>query len=155
MTNDPVPDANVMADAARVRVLVAEDIETNRAVLLSMLDRLGVACDIAENGVEALAAAARADYDLILMDLNMPELAGYGAPQAIRALPGARGKVPIVACTANAFPDDIVRCREAGMDGHIAKPVRLRQLADELKKHAADRGPGAVSGTVASGPALL
>jgi CheY-like chemotaxis protein len=119
----------------RARVLVAEDNETNRAVVLSMLDRLGVEYAVAEDGKQALDAATREDFDLILMDLHMPEIDGYGATEAIRALPGARGKVPVVACTANAFADDVARCRAAGMDGHLAKPFRLRQLAEELRKH--------------------
>jgi CheY-like chemotaxis protein len=114
---------------------VAEDNEANRAVVLSMLDRLGVEHVVAEDGKQALDAATREDFDLVLMDLHMPELDGIGAAEAICALPGARGKVPIVACTANAFPDDVARCRAAGMDGHIAKPFRLRQLAEALRKH--------------------
>ncbi|MCM0018396.1 MAG: ATP-binding protein, partial [Tagaea sp.] len=126
-------------DGRRARVLVAEDNETNRAVVLSMLDRLGVDHAVAEDGKQALAAAAAEDFDLILMDLHMPELDGYGATEAIRALPGARGKVAIVACTANAFADDIARCRAVGMDGHIAKPFRLRQLAEELRKYLPER----------------
>lgn len=126
------------AGGRRARVLVAEDNETNRAVVLSMLDRLGVEYAVAEDGRQALEIAAREDFDLILMDLHMPELDGYGAAAAIRALPGARGKLPIVACTANAFADDVARCRSAGMDGHLAKPFRLRQLAEELRKHLPD-----------------
>jgi signal transduction histidine kinase/ActR/RegA family two-component response regulator len=126
-------------DGRRARVLVAEDNETNRAVVLSMLDRLGVDHAVAEDGQQALAAATDGDFDLILMDLHMPELDGYGATEAIRTLPGARGKVAIVACTANAFADDVARCRAAGMDGHIAKPFRLRQLAEELRKHLPER----------------
>ncbi len=134
------------AGGKRPRVLVAEDNETNRAVVLSMLDRLGVDYAVAEDGKQALDAAMREDFDLVLMDLHMPELDGYGATEAIRALPGARGKVPIVACTANAFADDVARCRAAGMDGHMAKPFRLRQLAEELRKHLPEHAlaePGA------------
>jgi signal transduction histidine kinase/CheY-like chemotaxis protein len=128
-------EALAPAGGKRARVLVAEDNETNRAVVLSMLDRLGVDHEVAEDGKQALDAAVSGDFDLILMDLHMPELDGYGATESIRALPGARGKVPIVACTANAFADDVARCRAAGMDGHLAKPFRLRQLAEELRKH--------------------
>jgi CheY-like chemotaxis protein len=93
-----------------------------------------------ESGAEAVAAIARNDFDVVLMDVRMPEMDGLEATRRIRALDGMRGQVPIVALTAQAFSDQVAECRNAGMDNHLAKPftpegllcaidraVRLRQ----------------------------
>ncbi|MBL0932922.1 MAG: response regulator, partial [Alphaproteobacteria bacterium] len=111
-----------------VRVLVAEDNQTNRMIVEAMLEPLGVEIGTAENGLEAIEAQRAKAFDLILMDVNMPEMDGYGATQAIRAMPGIAGRVPIVAVTANAFESDREKALEAGMTDYISKPFRKTAL---------------------------
>jgi len=120
------------------RVLIVEDNATNRLVATSFLGQYGIAHEVAVDGREAVAAVQRGRYDVVLMDLHMPEMDGFEATRAIRALPGSAARVPIVALTANAFPDDIERCRSAGMDAHLGKPFRKEELI--LAVGAAVRG---------------
>lgn len=111
-----------------VRVLVAEDNQTNRMIVEAMLEPLGVEIGTAENGLEAIEAQRGKAFDLILMDVNMPEMDGYGATQSIRAMQGIAGQVPIVAVTANAFESDREKALEAGMTDYISKPFRKTAL---------------------------
>ncbi len=122
------PSAAPMAGPARARILVAEDSEVNRMLMLRQLERLGIAADVVVNGREAIDAVARHDYPLILMDLRMPELDGFDATRAIRAAETTAGRVPIVAVTANAARADRDACLAAGMDDHLGKPVTLESL---------------------------
>ena len=112
--------------------LVAEDNEINSEIIRELLELSGATCDIAVNGreaVETFVASPAEKYDMILMDVQMPELDGYGATRAIRASAHPRAKtVPIAAMTANAFADDVKKALESGMDAHIAKPVSLEVL---------------------------
>ncbi len=124
-------DAGSVADdegGPRLRVLVAEDNPVNQQVLKSMVVKLGHHADVASDGAEAFRAVCALPYDLVLMDLQMPELDGYETTRAIRELPPPRSRVPIVAVTANAFSADRDRCLAEGMDDHIAKPVHLAVL---------------------------
>jgi two-component system, sensor histidine kinase and response regulator len=111
------------------RILLAEDNKLNQAVLLDMLEDVGLTPDLANDGQEAVDAAQGRHYDLILMDMQMPVMGGIDATRAIRRLP-AYADTPILAVTANAFAEDAAQCREAGMSGHVAKPI----LAEDLYK---------------------
>ncbi|MEQ1864675.1 MAG: ATP-binding protein [Micropepsaceae bacterium] len=111
-----------------LRLLVAEDNATNQLVVKIALAKHGINPDLAVNGLEALDAVRRFDYDVVLMDLQMPEMGGLEATRAIRSLPGPQSKVPIIALTANAFGSDVDACREAGMNAHVSKPFRTEAL---------------------------
>jgi PAS domain S-box-containing protein len=114
-------------------VLLAEDNPVNQKVALKMLERLGVAADVANNGEEAVAAMKDRSYDLILMDVQMPRLDGLEATRQIRALASPRRPF-IVAMTADAMPGDRERCLAAGMDDYVSKPVRMEALQAVLGK---------------------
>ena len=116
-------------------ILLAEDVEINREVVTSLLEPLKVNIDYAENGKEALRMFSESPdkYDIIFMDVQMPEMDGYEATQRIRALktPNAQ-TIRIIAMTANVFREDIERCLEAGMDNHIGKPIDMDEIIDKL-----------------------
>ncbi len=123
--------------------LVAEDNELNAEILTELLDMEGARCELASNGREALEmfeSAAPGRYDLILMDVQMPVMNGYEATRAIRASGHPEAKtIPIVAMTANTFAEDVKSALDAGMDGHLAKPVdmdTMRELVGRLLKRA-------------------
>ena len=119
------------------RILLVEDNELNREIATEIIGMTGVTIDIAENGkiaVEKVMEAPEKWYDLIFMDIQMPIMNGYEATAAIRALAGNRGKVPIIAMTANAFAEDVQLAKNTGMNEHIAKPLDLNKLNDVLKQ---------------------
>jgi CheY-like chemotaxis protein len=111
---------------ADIQILLAEDDAINRKVLLKMLKKMGYSADVAENGIEVLAALERQDYDLILMDIQMPEMDGITATVEIRKLRPLSPK--IIAVTARAIEGDRERCLEAGMDEYLTKPVNMDVL---------------------------
>ncbi len=119
-------------------ILVVDDIEANRLVLVKILSSLGAHCEEACNGQEAFDMfmnSSEGDYDLILMDVQMPVLDGYAATKAIRNSDHPLAKtMPIIAMTANAFVEDIRTAMEAGMDAHIAKPIQLEKLKDTIQE---------------------
>lgn len=123
------------SEKARARVLVAEDNPVNQRVASHMLNKLGYRCDIASNGLEAVAMLAQLPYDLVLMDCQMPVMDGYAATQEIRKREARLGlpRLPVLALTANAFEEDAARSREAGMDAHLAKPYTRDQLQELLR----------------------
>jgi len=131
--------ADAAPPALRGRVLLAEDNLVNIKVAVSMLEQLGYAASVVTNGREAVAAAARERFDLILMDCQMPVMDGFDASLAIRAaeLSAGLSRVPIVALTANAVRGDRERCIAAGMDDYLAKPFRKGQLGRMLELHHA------------------
>ena len=116
--------ASIAALGRPLRVLIAEDDATNRMVVVKMLQEFNAETRIATDGVQAVRAASEADYDLILMDVRMPEMDGLAATRAIRSRDGRLATLPIIALTANAFPEDVKLCREAGMTDFLAKPLR-------------------------------
>ena len=145
----------VLLRPRRSLVLLVEDMKVNQVVTATQLRREGHRVDIADSGREALAMAARAPYDLVLMDLMMPEMSGYDAARRMRALPGLAGRVPIYALTANTGEEDRARCLAAGMQGMLSKPVPAAALRDVLQQGAARPMPAAPAGLVPSLPGLL
>ena len=117
---------------AGVRLLIADDNATNRLVASTLLRRLGAEVEEAEDGLAALTLARREQFDLILMDIQMPHMDGLEATRAIRALPGPRGQAPIIALTANAMSHQRLACLEAGMNGVAAKPISPQALLTEI-----------------------
>jgi signal transduction histidine kinase/CheY-like chemotaxis protein len=113
----------------QLRVLLAEDNVVNQKVACMALERMGVTVDVAANGADAVTATHKAIYDLVLMDIQMPEMDGLDATRAIRGSEQGTGRhVPIIAMTARAMTEDRQICIDAGMDDYIAKPVKSEQL---------------------------
>ena len=120
------------AAEAPARILLVDDLEVNREIAVAMLRQAGHTVETASDGAEAAAAVAANDYDLVLMDVQMPVVDGFEATARIRALPPPKGDVPIVAMTAYATRQDIDRCLAVGMNGHLAKPIERRTLLDAV-----------------------
>ena len=125
------------AFASRCALLV-EDIDINREIIMAMLEDTGIQIDIAEDGRRAVALFKDdpARYDIIFMDIQMPVMDGYTATREIRAMDTPYAQtVPILAMTANAFAEDIQRCIQCGMNGHVAKPIDYAELIGHIAKH--------------------
>ena len=117
------------------KVLLVEDMEMNQILASTILNEMGCEVEIADNGEMALQKVQSADYDVVLMDIQMPVMNGYEAAAAIRSLDGDKFKtIPIVAMTANAFEEDRQRAIESGMNGHLGKPIEIDKLKETLKK---------------------
>jgi len=122
-------------DAGQARILLAEDNEINREIALELLGILGFTTDVAVNGREAVEAALNKDYDLILMDIQMPEMDGYEATRNIRASGKPEAQtLPIIAMTANAMETDKEKSLDAGMNDHITKPIDPELLYKTLRR---------------------
>jgi CheY-like chemotaxis protein len=123
---------------AGVRVLVVDDMEVNREIACLLLEQMGFVCETAVNGKEAVnlvAASAHCTYRCILMDIQMPEMDGYAATRAIRAMQAPYpARIPVIAMSANAFTEDVRASVEAGMNAHIAKPIDLAALQKTLEE---------------------
>ncbi|QEH31595.1 Signal transduction histidine-protein kinase BarA [Aquisphaera giovannonii] len=130
----PGAEAAEGASGRPLRVLLAEDNEVNRRVAIGMAERLGCAVEAVGNGREALEALDHGRHDLVLMDLQMPEMDGFAATAAIRERERRTGRhIPVIALTASAMQGDRDRCLSAGMDGYISKPIRPGALRDALR----------------------
>jgi PAS domain S-box-containing protein len=142
-TATPLPAEAVVSEVAvsslarGLRVLVVDDVLMNREIAGSFLRAAGCEVTCVEGGAEAIAAVAVTDFNVVLMDVRMPEMDGLEATRRIRALKGSHGQVPIVALTAQAFAEQIQECRKAGMDGHLAKPFDPDQLLTAVVRAAA------------------
>jgi CheY-like chemotaxis protein len=115
--------------------MLVEDVDINREIVLALLEPTQLEIDCAENGVEAVRMFSEDPnkYELIFMDVQMPEMDGYEATRRIRSLDTPKGKtVPIIAMTANAFRENVEECLAAGMDDHIGKPIDSEKIIEKL-----------------------
>jgi len=136
-------------DLRPLRILVAEDNKVNQAVASKSLGKRGHRVTLADDGQQAVAAWESGGFDLILMDVEMPEMDGLSASREIRAKEGRTGShIPIIAMTAHALAGDRERCLAAGMDGYVSKPLRIRVLEEEIVRVI----PGAAGSPEESGP---
>ena len=126
------------SDISGMHILIAEDIDINWEIISNMLSMFGITCDRAENGrvcVDMMSEAAEGSYELIFMDIQMPEMNGLDATRAIRELENPWAKsIPIVAMTADAFSENVTECMNAGMNGHIAKPIDIKLVIKEIRR---------------------
>ena len=138
---EPKPDSNAPMDFTGKRILLAEDIEINREIVITLLDEYNLEITEAEDGQQAIDifAANPGSFDLIFMDIHMPGVNGYEATKIIRALDHPRAsQVPIIAMTANVFKEDIERCIAAGMNGHVGKPLDFTEVNTILRNYLSD-----------------
>jgi CheY-like chemotaxis protein len=142
--SEPAPDGGKPVRSP-LRILLAEDNAVNQKVALLLLERLGYRADVAWNGLEALAALERQPYDVVLMDIQMPELDGLDASRRICERWPAGARPRIIAMTANAMPEDREACVAAGMDDYVAKPIRPDDLAEALRRARPLEGMGEAS----------
>jgi CheY-like chemotaxis protein/two-component sensor histidine kinase len=147
----PLPGADKELEARNTfpgyRILLAEDVEINREIVFSLLEPMELEIDAAENGKEALRLYSENPerYDMIFMDLQMPEMDGLEAARRIRAIEKGGRRVPVIAMTANVFKEDVEKCWEAGMDDHMGKPLDLNTLLEKLRKYLPENGRPASS----------
>jgi CheY-like chemotaxis protein len=117
------------------RALVVEDYFINQEVTQDILELMELDVEVAENGREALELYQKEKYDLIFMDIQMPEMDGYQTTKEIRRFENKEKRVPIIALTANALSGDREKCLEAGMDDYISKPIEAEKIEEILKKY--------------------
>jgi CheY-like chemotaxis protein len=115
-----------------LRILVAEDNHVNQLLVRAMLEKAGHRIDVAGNGIEAVDAVYKRPYDIVLMDMQMPEMDGLAAARRIRSLDGPMAAVPIIALTANAMQGVREQVLAAGMDGYVPKPINRRELLNAI-----------------------
>ena len=138
------PDDLVWHPFSRLDILLVEDVRVNQELALALLNKVGLSARLAQNGAEALAAVAEKAPDLILMDCHMPVMDGYTATARLRDNPATRA-IPIIALTANALPADVDHCLAAGMNAHLAKPIRLPALYEAIRRCIAGAAPAALA----------
>jgi CheY-like chemotaxis protein len=141
------------AESRSLRILVAEDNPINRKLACKLLEKRGHVVAVAQNGREALKAVQAANFDLVLMDVQMPEMDGIEATRRIRSWEQpAQRRTMIAAMTAHVMPEDRERCLEAGMDSYVTKPLQIAQLAAVLRQAADAASAGAPGATEADHP---
>ena len=143
-------DAEVSEAGRPLRILVAEDNHVNQVVLTAMLSGTSHTIDMVGNGFEAVSAVMRVPYDLVLMDIQMPEMDGVTATAKIRALPGGVGAIPIIPLTANAMKGDREKYIAAGMTDYLSKPINPREMYGAIARVGGGRLPDAVEGDTAA-----
>ncbi len=129
-----LPSGDLMPYTERANILIVEDNPANQLVTSMFVSELGCQSKIVENGEEAVAEVQANDYDVVLMDLNMPIMDGLHATKLIRAMGGKFASLPIIAVTANALSDSRDECFDAGMNEFVSKPVDKRVLLDTITK---------------------
>ncbi len=139
-TTRVAPDAGLQPAPVPLRILLADDNETNQEVAMAILDRIGHRVTVVENGVDAVSEVATGMFDLVLMDMMMPGVDGLAATRAIRRLNGPQAGTYIIAVTANASIEDRNKCLAAGMDDHMAKPITIQRLGAALDRYMTRRG---------------
>lgn len=127
-------DGNAQATQQALHILVAEDNEMNQKIMGHLLERLGHQCTLAQNGQEAVELAQAQDFDLILMDIRMPVMSGLDAAKAIRALPGYKGQVPILAVSADTINEHLDDYTSAGINGFVSKPISRSELEEKINQ---------------------
>jgi CheY-like chemotaxis protein len=137
-------DEQTQNPAKRLRILVADDNQVNRKVAQRMLERLGHTVTLANNGKEALAAIKTASFDLVMMDVQMPEMDGFEATRRVREWEAGKTHIPIVALTAHAMDSHREECLAAGMDSFLAKPILLEFLKLELERLTQELRPASL-----------
>ena len=140
---DPGPAADAQRRAVGGRILLAEDNEINALLATTILEEAGFSVEAVVNGAEAVEAAGRGGFDLILMDVQMPVMDGLQATREIRALRGPAASVPIVALTANAMRSDQDACLGAGMNDFVSKPLDPDDFLGAVRRFVGERGGGA------------
>jgi len=138
---EATPEAATEPTVAPLRILVAEDNAVNQQVVHGLLKRRGHSVDLVGTGLDAVKAVEARPYDVVLMDVQMPEMDGVEATREIRRLPGDKGRVPIVALSASAMKDETDRCLAAGMVAHLQKPLDPVALAAILFRYAPPAPP--------------
>jgi signal transduction histidine kinase/DNA-binding response OmpR family regulator len=133
-----------------LRVLLADDNKVNQILASTLLTKAGHRVDLAGNGIEAVSAVSQRPYDVVLMDMQMPEMDGIDATRRIRALPTAESRIPIVAMTASVMAQDRLRCAEAGMNGYVAKPIDPALLFRELARCTGQQAETAIAAAPAA-----
>ncbi len=127
------------ATSRGARILLAEDLAMNRDLAITMLSKAGHHVEAVQDGAAALAAVQEHPYDIVLMDVQMPVMDGLEATRRIRELPGATGRIPILALSAGVLAVEVERCRQAGMDDHLAKPLEKSKLLAAIDRWRLDR----------------
>jgi CheY-like chemotaxis protein len=125
-------DERILPANRSLRILLAEDNSVNQKVAVLLLRKMGHEVDVVADGEQAVIAVGRDIYDLVLMDCQMPMMDGYAATRAIRQLT-LSNRIPIIAMTANAMPEDRRRCEEAGMDDYVSKPISITHLQNAIE----------------------
>ena len=145
--------SGVDRQGSKRRILVVEDNKVNQILACTILDNAGYRTDVAGNGIEALQALASRPYDLVLMDMNMPEMDGLEATTEIRKLAGQMAEIPIIAMTANAMKGDRERCLMAGMNDYASKPIDTAKLLERIAFWLGRELDGGASESPAPAPA--